>query len=259
MHTSWNCRRICTVHDAAGDGGCRRAPWVRRVSAADCADRGQLDPLADQSLSRDLEQGRRGLRQVGRRRIRDAGHRGQQREGHRRHQGDPRQDRRQLRHQRRPERQPGCAPDRRGLQGGRRLRRDPVEQARRPASLGLRPELRRPHLVQRRALRQGDGRGADQGDGRQGRHRGARRHQFERARRSSARRASTQALAANPDVKLLDFQVANWTADRGAREDQRLAHPVRRRDQRHLGGERRHGAGRASRRCAPTAAPARCR
>ena len=31
-------------------------------------------------------------------------------------------------------------------------------------------------------------------------------------RRSSARPASTQALAANPDVKLLDFQVANWTA-----------------------------------------------
>ena len=47
--------------------------------------------------------------------------------------------------------------------------------------------------------------------------------------------------------------------DRGAREDQRLAHPVRRRDRRHLGGQRRHGARRASRRCAPTAAPARCR
>ena len=30
-----------------------------------------------------------------------------------------------------------------------------------------------------------------------------------------------QALAANPDVKLLDFQVANWSAHRGAREDQR--------------------------------------
>ena len=47
--------------------------------------------------------------------------------------------------------------------------------------------------------------------------------------------------------------------DRGAGEDQRLAHPVRRRDHRHLGGQRRHGARRASRRCAPTAAPARCR
>ena len=78
-------------------------------------DRRQLDPLAVQPLSRHLEQGRRGLRQVGRRRVRDAGHRGQQREGHRRHQGDPRQDRRQLRHQRRPQRQPGRPPDRRGL------------------------------------------------------------------------------------------------------------------------------------------------
>ena len=58
-------------------------------------------------------------------------------------------------HQRRPERQPGRAADRRGLPGGRRLRRHPVEQARRPASLGPRPELRRAHLVQRRALRQG--------------------------------------------------------------------------------------------------------
>ena len=85
--------------------GCRRRQ----------ADRRQLDPLADQPLSRHLEQGRRGLRQVGRRRLCDAGHRGQQREGHRRHQGDPRQDRRQLRHQRRPQRQPGRAPDRRGL------------------------------------------------------------------------------------------------------------------------------------------------
>ena len=45
------------------------------------------------------------------------------------------------------------------------------------------------------------------------------------------------ALAANPDIKLLDFQVANWSDDRGAREDQCLAHPVRRRDRRHLGGE----------------------
>ena len=56
-----------------------------------------------------------------------------------------------------------------------------------------------------------DGRGADQGDGRQGRHRGARRHRVERAGHR-AQGGPEQALAANPDVKLLDFQVANWTA-----------------------------------------------
>ena len=67
------------------------------------------------------------------------------------------------------------------------------------------------------------------------------------------------ALAANPDVKLLDFQVANWIGHRGARDDQCLADPVRRRDRRHLGGQRRHGRSARSKRCAPTAAPARCR
>ena len=36
-----------------------------------------------------------------------------------------------------PERQPGRPADRRGLQGGRRLCRHPVEQAQRPASLGF--------------------------------------------------------------------------------------------------------------------------
>ena len=41
-----------------------------------------------------------------------------------------------VRHQRRPERQPRRASDRRSLQGGRRLRRHPVEQAGRPASRG---------------------------------------------------------------------------------------------------------------------------
>ena len=111
---------------------------------------------------------------------------------------------------------PNDSPDARPIveacQGGRRLRRHPVEQARRPASLGLRPELRRAHLLQRRALRQGDGRGADQGDGRQGRHRGAGRHPVERAGDRAQGRASMQALDANPDVKLLDFQVANWSA-----------------------------------------------
>ena len=81
-----------------------------------------------------------------------------------------------------PNDSPDARPIVRGLQGGRRLCRDAVEQARGPASLGLRPQLRRAHLVQRRALRQGDGRDADQGDGRQGRHRRARRHRIQRAR-----------------------------------------------------------------------------
>ena len=166
-----------------GDAGRHHPPRLRRRRA----DRGQLDPLAVEPLPRHLEQGRRGLRQVGGRRVRDAGHRGQQREGHRRHQGDPRQDRRQLRDQRRPQRQPGRAADRRGLPGRRRLCGDAVEQARGPASLGPRPELRRAHLVQRRALRQADGRGADQGHGRQGRHRRAGRHRVRTCRRSSAR------------------------------------------------------------------------
>ena len=169
----------------AGGAGDHHPPRLCRRRA----DRGQLDPLAVEPLPRHLEEGRRGLRQVGGRRGRDAGDRRQQREGHRRHQGDPRQDRRQLRDQRRPQRQPGRAADRRGLPGRRRLRRHPVEQARRPASLGPRPELRLAHLLLRRALRQGDGRGADQGDGRQGRHRRARRHRVRTCRRSSARPA----------------------------------------------------------------------
>ncbi len=114
-------RRRDVVKGAAALGAGALLPLgaVARLRAAGTADSGQLDPLAVQSLSRDLEQGRRGLRQIGRRRLRDAGHRGQQREGHRRHQGDPEQDRRQLRHQRRPQRQPGCPPDRRSLQAGR--------------------------------------------------------------------------------------------------------------------------------------------
>ena len=110
-------RRRDLLKGAAAVGAIGAFPAIitRRGYRRRQPDRGQLDPLAVQSLSRHLEQGRRGLRQVGRRRVRDAGHRGQQREGHRRHQGDPRQDRRQLRHQRRPQRQPGRAADRRGL------------------------------------------------------------------------------------------------------------------------------------------------
>jgi ABC-type sugar transport system substrate-binding protein len=84
-----------------------------------------------------------------------------------------------------------------------------VEQARRPAPLGLRPELRRPRLVQRRAERQGDGRGAVQGDGRRGRHRGPGRHPLQRPA-IERKRGLDQALAENPKIKLLDVQVANW-------------------------------------------------
>ena len=95
MRTRWNRRRIRSVHDAAGDGGCRLGAVGAARLGRGHAHRGQLDPLADQSLPRHLEQGRRRLRQVGRRRLCDAGDRGQQREGRRRHQGDPGQDRRQ--------------------------------------------------------------------------------------------------------------------------------------------------------------------
>jgi ribose transport system substrate-binding protein len=84
-----------------------------------------------------------------------------------------------------------------------------VEQARRPAPLGLRPELRRPHLVQRRAERQGDGRGAVQGDGRRGRHRGLG-GILSNIPAIERKRGLDQALAENPKIKLLDVQVANW-------------------------------------------------
>ena len=36
-----------------------------------------------------------------------------------------------------------------------------------------------------------------------------------------------EALKANPDVKLLDMQVANWSATEALEKDQRLAYPVR--------------------------------
>ena len=116
-----------------------------------------------------------------------------------------------VRHQRRPQRQPGRPADRRGLPGGRRLRRHPMEQARRPASLGPRPELRRAYLVQRRPLRQAmaealikamGGKGGIVALG-----------GIESNVPAIERKAGLmQALEANPDVKLLDLQVANWSA-----------------------------------------------
>ena len=51
-----------------------------------------------------------------------------------------------------------------------------------------------------------------------------------------------QALAENSNVKLLDFQVANWK-HRSAGKDECVADPVRRRHRRGLGRQRRHGAG----------------
>ena len=192
------------------------------------------------------------------RRVRDAGHRRQQREGHRRHQGDARQDRRQLRHQRRPQRQPGRArrSSRRAKAAGAYVVTQWNKPAR-PAPLGFRPELRRPHLLQRRALRQGHGRGADQGHGRQGRHRGAGRHPVQRAghRAQAGPGRGAGGQSRRQAARLPGRQLVG---DRGAREDQRLADPVRRRDQGHLGGQRRHGAGRG-RGAARRGRPARCR
>ena len=231
---------------------------TRRAFGGEQPDRRQLHPLALQSLSRNLEQGRRRLRQVGRRRLCDTGHRGQQREGHRRHQGDSRQDRRQLRHQRRSERQPGRAADRAGLQGRGRLCRHPVEQAQRSASLGFQSQLRRPHLLQRRSLRQGDGGNADQGDGRQGRHRRARRHRIQRAgdRTEGRPHGSAQGQSGRATARHAGRQLVG---DRGAAKDQRVADPVRRQDRRHLGGQRRHGARRRRSACGATAEPGRFR
>ncbi len=68
-----------------------------------------------------------------------------------------------------------------------------------------------------------------------------------------------QALAATPDIKLLDFQVAELEIHRSLRPDRQPAHALRRPDQGHLGGERRHGRRRARKRCAPRAWRARFR
>ena len=174
-------RRTVLRTGSAVAAGALAMPWVRRVSAADQPTVvNSIRSLTNPYHATWNKGGEAFAKSVGAR-LRHARDRGQQREGRRRHQGDAGQDRRQHGPQRRPERQPGRAPDRRGLPEGRRLRRHPVEQARRPAPLGPRPELRRPHLVQRRPERQGDGRGAVQGHGRQGRDRGAGRHPVERA------------------------------------------------------------------------------
>ncbi len=199
-----------------------------------CAGGRELDPLAHQPLPRHLEQGRCRLRQGGGCRVRDAGDRGQQREGCGRHQGHAGQDRRQHGPQRGPQRQPGRAPDRRGVQGRRCLCRHPVEQAQRPAPLGPRPQLRRPHLLQRQAERQGHGRGAVQVHGRRRRDRGAGRHPLQRAgHREEA--GPGRGAGRQPEDQAARLPGRQLGVDRGAREDQRLAHPVRRRDQGHLG------------------------
>ena len=46
-----------------------------------------------------------------------------------------------------------------------------------------------------------------------------------------------QALKANPGRQAARLAGGQLAGDRGAREDQRLAYPVRRRDRRHLGGQ----------------------
>ena len=169
--------------------------------------------------------------------LRDPGHRGQQREGRLRHQGDAGQDRRQLRASTSI---PTTARTRgRSSRPAKAAGAYVVTQWNKPADLhpwDYRPQLRRAHLVQRRALRQGHGRGADQGDGRQGRHRGARRHRIQcpgdRAQegpRAGAGREFGRQAAGLPGRQLV--------GDRGAGEDERLADPVRRQDRRHLGGQ----------------------
>ena len=132
-------RRFLKGAAAVGVIGCVSGDHHPSSACGGQPDGRQFDSLAFQSIPRHLEQGWRRVRQVGRRRLRDAGDRGQQREGHRRHQGDFRQDERQLRHQRRPERQSGRPADRPGVQGRRRLRGDLVEQAQRSAPLDFNP------------------------------------------------------------------------------------------------------------------------
>ena len=84
------------------------------------------------------------------------------------------------------------------------------------------------------AERQGHGRGAVQVHGRRRRHRGAGRHPLQhaghRAQAGPGRGAGRQ-----PEDQAARLPGRQLGVDRGAREDQRLAHPVRRRDQGHLG------------------------
>ena len=224
------------------DHGRRRARQHLAAAAARPGrhHRGQLDPFALQPLPRQLEPGRRSLFRMGRHRVRDAGDRGQQREGHRRHQGADRPDRRQHGAERRSQREPGRAPDRRGLRRGRRLRHDAMEQARRPAPLGLRSLLCLPHLVRRQAERQGDGRGAVPGDGRLGGYRGARRHPLERAG-DRAQGRPRRGARREPGRRASGFPGGELGPEPGLRHHQRLGDALRRRHQRHLGRQRRHG------------------
>ena len=157
---------------------------------------------------------------------------------------------------------PNDSPDARPIveacEGSRRLCRDPVEQAGRPASLGLRPELRRPHLVQRRALRQGDGRDADQGDGRQGRHRRARRHRVERAGDRAQGRPRRRRW---PPIPTSSCSTSRSPTGRPPRRSRRPTPGSPSSATRSAASGRPTTTWRSprSRRCAPTAAPARCR
>ena len=228
-------RRTVLRTGSAVAAGALAMPWVRRVSAADKPTVvNSIRSLTNPYHATWNKGGAAFAKSVGAR-LRHAGDRGQQREGRRRHQGDAGQDRRQLVLNVDPNDSPDARPIVEACQAAGAY---VVTQWNKPAD--LHPWDHDPNYVAHISFngvpeRQGDGRGAVQGHGRQGRHRGARRHPVQRARRSSARRASTRRWPPIPDIKLLDFQVANWDADRGARQDQRLAHPVRRQDRRHLG------------------------
>ena len=154
MRTRWNCRRILQS-TMLGTTAVVAAPWVRRVSAADTPTVvNSIRSLSNPYHATWNKGGEAFAKSVGAEYVTLVTE-GNSEKGIADIKAILAKTGGNLRHQRRPERQPGRPADRRGLPEGRRLRRHAVEQAGRPASLGLRPELRRAHLVQRRALRQG--------------------------------------------------------------------------------------------------------
>ena len=120
------------------------------------------------------------------------------------------------------------------------------------------PELRRPHLVQRRALRQGHGRGAVQGDGRQGRHRRARRHPVERA---GHRAQAGPRRRRSPPIPTSSCSTSRSPTGRPPRRSRRPMPGSPSSATRSAASGRPMTTWRSprSKRCAPTAAPARCR
>ncbi len=120
------------------------------------------------------------------------------------------------------------------------------------------PELCRSHLLQRRALRQGDGGDADQGDGRQGRYRGARRH---RIQHSGDRAKGWADGGAEGQSRTSNSSTCRSPTGRRPRRCRRPTRGLPSSATRSAESGRPTTTWRSprSRRCAATAAPARCR